>query len=110
MSLARNAALLMLTLPVCTAELAYILLREKITGVRWIRFALVDGAVSPSPEAIERHSSCSLQLPDYFLRLAHCGDLAWRPADFHGHRRGPSTLAITIRDELRKPVLEWIAN
>ncbi len=40
LSLASNAALLMLTLPVCTAVLAFLLLGEKMTGVRWISFAL----------------------------------------------------------------------
>jgi drug/metabolite transporter (DMT)-like permease len=40
LSLASNAALLMLTLPVCTAVLAYLLLREKMTGVRWVSFGL----------------------------------------------------------------------
>ncbi|MGD0226005.1 MAG: DMT family transporter [Terriglobia bacterium] len=40
MSLASNAALLMLALPVCTALLAYLLLGEKMTGVRWVSFAL----------------------------------------------------------------------
>jgi drug/metabolite transporter (DMT)-like permease len=39
-SLASNAALLMLTLPVCTALMAYIFLAEKMTRVRWISFAL----------------------------------------------------------------------
>jgi drug/metabolite transporter (DMT)-like permease len=39
-SLASNAALLMLTLPVCTAVLAFLLLGEKMTGVRWISFGL----------------------------------------------------------------------
>jgi drug/metabolite transporter (DMT)-like permease len=40
MSLASNAALLMLTLPVSTAILAMILLHEKMTTVRWASFAL----------------------------------------------------------------------
>jgi drug/metabolite transporter (DMT)-like permease len=40
MSLASNAALLMLTLPVSTAILAFIFLGERMTGVRWIGFAL----------------------------------------------------------------------
>ncbi|HMD85964.1 MAG TPA: DMT family transporter [Terriglobia bacterium] len=40
MSLASNAALLMLALPVCTALLAYLLLGEKMTGVRWVSFGL----------------------------------------------------------------------
>jgi drug/metabolite transporter (DMT)-like permease len=40
MSLASNAALLMLTLPITTAVLAFIFLRERMTGVRWISFAL----------------------------------------------------------------------
>ncbi len=40
MSLASNAALLMLTLPVCTAVLAFLLLGERMTRVRWISFGL----------------------------------------------------------------------
>ena len=40
MSLASNAALLMLTLPVSTAFLAFLFLHEKMTPVRWISFAL----------------------------------------------------------------------
>ena len=40
MSLASNAALLMLTLPMCTAILAFIFLRERMTRVRWLSFAL----------------------------------------------------------------------
>ncbi|MGA8443353.1 MAG: DMT family transporter [Candidatus Sulfotelmatobacter sp.] len=40
MSLASNAALLMLTLPVSTAVLAFLFLHEKMTPVRWISFGL----------------------------------------------------------------------
>ena len=40
MSLASNAALLMLTLPVSTAFLAFIFLHEKMTAIRWISFGL----------------------------------------------------------------------
>src|SRR5437763_2517767 len=40
MSLASNAALLTLTLPVCTAILAYFFLGEKMTGVRWLSFVM----------------------------------------------------------------------
>jgi len=40
MSLASNAALLMLTLPVSTAFLAFLFLHERMTTVRWISFAL----------------------------------------------------------------------
>jgi len=39
-SLASNAALLMLTLPLSTAALAVVLLGEKMTPVRWISFAM----------------------------------------------------------------------
>jgi drug/metabolite transporter (DMT)-like permease len=39
-SLASNAALLMLTLPVCTAILAFLLLGERMTRVRWLSFGL----------------------------------------------------------------------
>jgi drug/metabolite transporter (DMT)-like permease len=40
MSLASNAALLMLTLPVSTAFLAFLFLHEKMTPVRWVSFGL----------------------------------------------------------------------
>jgi drug/metabolite transporter (DMT)-like permease len=40
MSLASNAALLMLTLPVATAFLAFIFLHEKMTPIRWVSFGL----------------------------------------------------------------------
>jgi len=40
MSLASNAALIMLTLPISTAVLARIFLGERMSGVRWISFAL----------------------------------------------------------------------
>jgi len=40
MSLASNAALLMLTLPVSTAFLAFLFLHEKMTFIRWISFGL----------------------------------------------------------------------
>jgi len=40
MSLASNAALLMLTLPVSTAFLAFVFLHERMTPVRWISFVL----------------------------------------------------------------------
>lgn len=38
-SLASNAAILMLALPVVTAVFAFFLLREKMTSIRWISFA-----------------------------------------------------------------------
>ncbi|HUD65405.1 MAG TPA: DMT family transporter [Candidatus Sulfotelmatobacter sp.] len=40
MSLASNAALLMLTLPISTAFLAFLFLHEKMTPVRWVSFTL----------------------------------------------------------------------
>jgi drug/metabolite transporter (DMT)-like permease len=40
LSLASNAALLMLTLPVSTAFLAFVFLHERMTPVRWISFGL----------------------------------------------------------------------
>jgi drug/metabolite transporter (DMT)-like permease len=40
MSLASNAALLMLTLPVSTAFLAFLFLHEKMTPTRWVSFGL----------------------------------------------------------------------
>jgi drug/metabolite transporter (DMT)-like permease len=45
MSLASNAALLMLTLPVSTAIMAVIFLGEKMTAVRWIGFSLAIAGV-----------------------------------------------------------------
>jgi drug/metabolite transporter (DMT)-like permease len=45
MSLATNAALLMLTLPVSTALLAFVFLGERMTVVRWISFALAIAGV-----------------------------------------------------------------
>jgi drug/metabolite transporter (DMT)-like permease len=44
-SLASNAALLMLTLPITTALLAHILLAERMTPIRWISFALAIAGV-----------------------------------------------------------------
>ncbi len=40
MSLASNAALLMLTLPVSTAFLAFLFLHERMTVIRWVSFGL----------------------------------------------------------------------
>jgi drug/metabolite transporter (DMT)-like permease len=40
MSLASNAALLMLTLPVSTAFLAFLFLHERMTTIRWVSFGL----------------------------------------------------------------------
>src|SRR5437667_1144357 len=45
MSLASNAALLTLTLPVSTAIFAFIFLGERMTGIRWISFALAIAGV-----------------------------------------------------------------
>jgi drug/metabolite transporter (DMT)-like permease len=45
LSLASNAALLSLALPVSTAAMAYFLLGERMTGARWISFALALGGV-----------------------------------------------------------------
>lgn len=43
---ASNAALLMLILPVVTAVIAYLILRERMTRIRWISFALaIPGAL-----------------------------------------------------------------
>lgn len=44
-TLASNAALISLTLPVCTALLAFILLGERMTRVRWISFGLAIAGV-----------------------------------------------------------------
>jgi drug/metabolite transporter (DMT)-like permease len=40
LSLASNGALLMLTLPISTAVMAYFILGERMTWVRWVSFAL----------------------------------------------------------------------
>lgn len=45
LSLASNAALIMLALPVSTAVMAYIFLGERMTPVRWISFALAIAGV-----------------------------------------------------------------
>jgi drug/metabolite transporter (DMT)-like permease len=42
---ASNAALLSLTLPIATAVIAYLLLKERMTRVRWISFALAVAGV-----------------------------------------------------------------
>src|SRR6516162_10459807 len=47
MSLASNAALLMLTLPVSTAFLAFVFLGERMTTLRWISFALAHFRLLP---------------------------------------------------------------
>lgn len=44
-SLASNAALLMLTLPIITAIMAYFLLSEKMSPIRWFSFALAIAGV-----------------------------------------------------------------
>lgn len=45
LSLASNAALLMLTLPICTAIMAFIFLGERMTRIRWISFILAIAGV-----------------------------------------------------------------
>src|ERR1700730_5076207 len=45
MSLASNAALLTLALPVCTAAMAFIFLDERMTPIRWVSFALAIAGV-----------------------------------------------------------------
>jgi drug/metabolite transporter (DMT)-like permease len=45
LSLASNAALLMLALPVSTAIMAFCFLGERMTQVRWLSFALAIGGV-----------------------------------------------------------------
>jgi len=44
-SLASNAALLMLTLPIATTVMAYFLLKEKMSVIRWLSFALAIAGV-----------------------------------------------------------------
>ncbi|MCZ2075205.1 MAG: DMT family transporter [Bryobacteraceae bacterium] len=45
LSLASNAAMLTLALPICTAFMAYLFLSERMTRIRWIAFALALGGV-----------------------------------------------------------------
>ena len=45
LSLASNAALLMLALPVATAVMAYFFLEERMSTIRWVSFALAIGGV-----------------------------------------------------------------
>jgi drug/metabolite transporter (DMT)-like permease len=45
MSLASNAALLSLTLPICTALLAFVFLGERMTRVRWMSFLMAIAGV-----------------------------------------------------------------
>ena len=45
LSLASNAALLMLALPVSTAVMAYFILGERMSKIRWLSFALAIGGV-----------------------------------------------------------------
>lgn len=46
LSLASNGALLMLTLPISTAVMAYFILGEKMTWVRWVSFAVALAGVA----------------------------------------------------------------
>ncbi len=59
LSLASNAALLMLILPVSTALMAYFFLGERMTKVRWISFILAIAGV------------------------LECSDINWRELNFH---------------------------
>jgi drug/metabolite transporter (DMT)-like permease len=53
LSLASNAALLMLALPVCTAIMAFFLLGERMTQIRWASFVLaIVGVVLCSGESL----------------------------------------------------------
>lgn len=58
LSLASNAALLAFTLPVTTAVIVYFILRERMTPVRWISFALA------------------------LLGVIECSGIEWRKLDF----------------------------
>ncbi|MBM3853106.1 MAG: DMT family transporter [Verrucomicrobia bacterium] len=44
-TLASNAAVLTLTLPVCTAFMAFVFLRERMSAVRWLSFAMAIAGV-----------------------------------------------------------------
>jgi drug/metabolite transporter (DMT)-like permease len=55
LSLASNAALLMLTLPVCTAIMAFFLLGERMTLIRWASFALaIFGVILCSGQSLRK--------------------------------------------------------
>lgn len=45
-SLASNAAVLMLALPIVTAFMAFLILKEKMSAVRWFSFALAIGGIA----------------------------------------------------------------
>jgi drug/metabolite transporter (DMT)-like permease len=45
MSTASNAAIIVLAIPVCTALFAFLFLRERMTPVRWLSFAIALGGV-----------------------------------------------------------------
>jgi drug/metabolite transporter (DMT)-like permease len=46
MSTASNAAIIMLAIPPCTAFFAFLFLRERMTAVRWVSFAVALGGVA----------------------------------------------------------------
>lgn len=73
---ASNAALLSLTLPIVTAVLAYFLLREHMTRVRWISFALAVAGVlqcSGVDWAELRFSSGVIVSGNLLILLGVCG-------------------------------------
>ena len=66
-SLAMNGAVLMLALPVCTAVWAFVILRERMSSIRWISFGLaIVGVVACSQASID-WESVNLTSGQFFL-------------------------------------------
>jgi drug/metabolite transporter (DMT)-like permease len=75
-SLASNAALLMLALPIATTVMAYFILREKMSPVRWLSFALaVAGVVECSGVAWKELNLTSkgYLLGNFLIFISVCG-------------------------------------
>lgn len=107
LSLASNAALLMLTLPVSTAVIAYFILGERMSAVRWVSFAFAIAGVAAcsanglrglnlaSSALLARYSPLQVLLYSYyvvfvfmlpatiysepqpFFKLPHFGPVVW---------------------------------
>ncbi len=71
MSTASNAAIIMLAIPPCTAFFAFLLLRERMTVVRWVSFAVALGGVALCSQTDLRNMNLgSLYLAGNLLILA----------------------------------------
>jgi drug/metabolite transporter (DMT)-like permease len=71
MTLASNGALLTLTLPVCTAFMAFVFLHERMTGVRWLSFAFaIAGVVMCSGQDLQGLSFTRINLAGNLLIFA----------------------------------------